>query len=182
MVVLGDRGAGAVSLRELARDAGVSHMAPARHFPDRQHLLDAMAVEGFRMLALEIQTAIASAGESQAQARAIASTYVTFAIEQANLVDVMFRHETKRDGDTISHSATAAFEPLLHVFQRAERGGVMHGEDAASTATLFLAALQGIASLVNCGVVPPSAASTLIDNAVPRFIGAGARGRASSGS
>ena len=33
----------ALSLRELARDAGVSHGAPRRHFPDRAALLDAVA-------------------------------------------------------------------------------------------------------------------------------------------
>ena len=40
-------GAEALSLRQLARDIGVSHGASARHFRDKQALLDALAVEGF---------------------------------------------------------------------------------------------------------------------------------------
>ena len=36
-----------LSLRELARRAGVSHAAPRRHFADKQALLDALAEDGF---------------------------------------------------------------------------------------------------------------------------------------
>jgi AcrR family transcriptional regulator len=171
MVVLQNRGAGALSLRELARDVGVSHTAPARHFADRRQLLEAVAVEGFRLLAVKMSDAVASATEPHVQARLVAQAYVAFAIEKANLADVMFRHEAERNGDVIGRSAATAFEPLLHLFQRGERDGVVQGGDAATTATLFLAALQGIAALVNCGVVPPKTVPELVDNAVPRFIG-----------
>src|SRR3989454_10072010 len=44
------KGIAALSLRELARRAGVSHNAPYRHFPDRDSLLAALAAEGFEML------------------------------------------------------------------------------------------------------------------------------------
>ena len=46
--VVDAEGVDALSLRQLARDIGVSHGASARHFRDRQALLDALAVEGFR--------------------------------------------------------------------------------------------------------------------------------------
>ena len=52
-----ERGVEALSLRELAREVGVSHGAPRRHFPDRQALLDAhdeavvSAVAAFERLA-----------------------------------------------------------------------------------------------------------------------------------
>jgi len=171
MVVLGDRGAGALSLRELARDVGVSHTAPARHFADRQQLLEALAVEGFRLLAVQVGEAVASTGEVPVQARLVAQAYVAFAIEKANLVDVMFRHEAGRRSDVVGRSAAQALEPLLHLFQQAERDGLVRGGGAATAATLFLAALQGTAALVNCGVVSPAAVPELIDDAVPRFLG-----------
>lgn len=172
MTVLQDRGSGALSLRELARDVGVSHTAPARHFADRQQLLDAVAVEGFRQLGAELRDAISAASEPSVQASLAAHAYTTFAIEKANVVDVMFRHEAGRDGAAIGQSAVAAFEPLLHLFQRAERGFVKGG-DAVASAMLFLATLQGVAALMHCGVVPPETASMLVDNAVPRFIAPG---------
>ncbi|MEM8998021.1 MAG: helix-turn-helix domain-containing protein, partial [Acidobacteriota bacterium] len=43
-------GPGAVSLRSVARDAGVSHAAPYRHFKDRHELMEAVAAAGFRVL------------------------------------------------------------------------------------------------------------------------------------
>jgi AcrR family transcriptional regulator len=53
--ILETDGAGALSLREAARRAGVSHNAPYRHFPDRDSLLAALATEGFSLLNAEIQ-------------------------------------------------------------------------------------------------------------------------------
>src|ERR1041384_987611 len=48
--VLEKEGVDALSLREVARRAGVSHNAPYRHFPDRDSLLVALVEEGFQML------------------------------------------------------------------------------------------------------------------------------------
>ena len=50
-----ERGVAALSLRELAREVGVSHGAPRRHFPDRQALLDALAEDGFERLGGELR-------------------------------------------------------------------------------------------------------------------------------
>ena len=43
-----EQGTDSLSLRDLARQAGVSHAAPRRHFADRQALLDALADAGLR--------------------------------------------------------------------------------------------------------------------------------------
>ena len=48
--LVAERGADGVSLRELARAAGVSHAAPAHHFVDRRGLFTALAAEGWRKL------------------------------------------------------------------------------------------------------------------------------------
>ena len=53
--ILETDGAGALSLREAARRAGVSHNAPYRHFPDRDSLLAALAAEGFSLLSDELE-------------------------------------------------------------------------------------------------------------------------------
>ncbi len=49
--LVAERGADRGSLRELARDAGVSHAAPAHHFTDRRGLFTALATQGFQLLA-----------------------------------------------------------------------------------------------------------------------------------
>src|SRR5258706_77678 len=59
------RGIGALSLRDTARQAGVSHNAPYRHFSDREALLAALAAEGFAMLGERLRGAHGSvAGET----------------------------------------------------------------------------------------------------------------------
>jgi AcrR family transcriptional regulator len=82
-VLVAERGAAALSLRELARAAGVSHAAPAHHFTDRRGLFTALATEGFRMLA----DALAGA---RPDFLAAALAYVRFAIDHPGHYAVMF--------------------------------------------------------------------------------------------
>ena len=63
--LVAERGADGISLRELARAAGVSHAAPAHHFTDRRGLFTALAAEGCRMLA----AALTDAGRSSSMPR-----------------------------------------------------------------------------------------------------------------
>jgi AcrR family transcriptional regulator len=81
--LVAERGADRVSLRELAREAGVSHAAPAHHFTDRRGLFTALAAQGFEMLA----AALAGARPRFLDA---ASAYVRFAIEHPGHYRVMF--------------------------------------------------------------------------------------------
>jgi len=81
--LVAERGADGLSLRELARAAGVSHAAPAHHFTDRRGVFTALAVEGFRMLA----AALAEARPDFAEA---AVAYVRFALEHPGHYAVMF--------------------------------------------------------------------------------------------
>lgn len=82
-VLVADRGAAGLSLRELARAAGVSHAAPAHHFTDRRGLFTALATEGFRMLA----DALTGARPDFLDA---ALAYVRFAIDHPGHYTVMF--------------------------------------------------------------------------------------------
>ncbi len=91
MVALRDDGIDELSLRELARAVGVSHAAPRRHFPDRQALLDALAIEGFARLGADMRDAVASGDrEFEPTLQRCAHAYVTFATTDAALLEVMF--------------------------------------------------------------------------------------------
>ena len=77
---LSEHGAEQLSLRELARQVGVSHAAPRRHFADKQSLLDALAEDGFERLGRELRAAMEAAGSGfHARLLAFAQTYVRFA-------------------------------------------------------------------------------------------------------
>lgn len=81
--LVAERGADAISLRELARAAGVSHAAPAHHFADRRGLFTALAAEGWRRLA----EALAGARPNFVHA---ALAYVRFALDHPGHYAVMF--------------------------------------------------------------------------------------------
>jgi AcrR family transcriptional regulator len=83
------------SLRELARRAGVSHAAPAHHFGDKVGLLTAIAVEGFDMLADELQGAFNRTGSFLE----VGVAYVGFAVRHRAHFEVMFRPELLRGDD-----------------------------------------------------------------------------------
>jgi AcrR family transcriptional regulator len=89
--VIAAEGPSAVSLRDLARRAGVSHAAPAHHFKDRVGLLTAIAAEGFGLLATALDDA--------ADLRDAGVRYVRFAREHPAHFQVMFSPELLREND-----------------------------------------------------------------------------------
>src|SRR4051812_2462118 len=89
--MLREKGVAALSLRELARETGVSHAAPSRHFKDKQALLDALALVGFeRMTALLEQASAADGASIRERFTTLARAYVDFAIRNPELLEMMF--------------------------------------------------------------------------------------------
>jgi AcrR family transcriptional regulator len=96
-----ERGADRVSLRELARGAGVSHAAPAHHFTDRRGLFTALAAEGFRLLA-------AALADTRPRFIDAALAYVRFALEHPGHYRVMFDKSLLDTADRDLAAAEAA--------------------------------------------------------------------------
>jgi AcrR family transcriptional regulator len=86
--VIATSGPGAVSLRDLARRAGVSHAAPAHHFKDKAGLLTAIAVEGNELLAVSLTEGLT---EDPNDLRGLGVRYVRFALDHPAHFEVMFR-------------------------------------------------------------------------------------------
>src|SRR5215468_2482958 len=86
-------GIGAVSLRRVAREAGVSPGAPYHHFPDRAALLAALSDRGFALLAQDLTAARATADKPVAALSAMAHAYVGFARSRPAYFRLMFRPE-----------------------------------------------------------------------------------------
>ena len=81
---IAESGPVALSLRDLARRAGVSHGAPAHHFGDKAGLLTALATEGYERLAVEL-----TASEESFLEMGVA--YVRFALAHPAHFEVMFQ-------------------------------------------------------------------------------------------
>lgn len=145
---LAERGQAALSLREIAREAGVSHAAPGRHFRDKQALLDALALSGFERLTGRLEEAALDAGDARARILALARAYVGFAGEHAALLDLMYAR--KHDPD-VSEQLYAAVGRLLEQVMRpildAQAAGEIAGGTPEGVAMTVSAAMHGFVAL-----------------------------------
>ena len=92
--LVASRGSAALSLREIARRAGVSHGAPRRYFPTHLELLSAVARRGFAHLAAKLgEAAAGSAEDPRSRLAALSRAYLDFAASNRSMYELMFRHD-----------------------------------------------------------------------------------------
>lgn len=91
--VLADQGVAALSMREVARRAGVTHQAPYHHFGDRESILAELVTHGFDELARSLASANDIAPSSGKRAALLASgeAYIGFALTHKGVFRIMFR-------------------------------------------------------------------------------------------
>jgi len=166
-----ERGVHDVSLRQLAREVGVSHGAPRRHFPDRQALLDALAEAGFERLGDELRSAVDGAGEDFTERlRAIAAAYIRFATHDAALLELMFAGKHREQSGALNEAAERAFSVMLELIEQGQGDGALeHGEPKRVGLVLF-ATIQGIAALVSGGMVDAEQVGELVADAIAHFL------------
>jgi AcrR family transcriptional regulator len=152
---LAAEGAHALSLRELARDVGVSHGAPREHFRNRQALLDALTETGFQRLGEELEAAMAGTqGSFSERLTAFAQAYVRFASRQPALIDLMFASLHRPGADPALREANdRAFAPPIALIADAQASGEIVADDPDRVAIAVLATLQGLAWLANSSIV-----------------------------
>jgi len=80
----------ALTLRAVARKAGVSHAAPYRHFPNHESLLVELALEGFAELRGEVVAAAAAQGAESDRIAKIGAAYMRFVAKRPALARLMF--------------------------------------------------------------------------------------------
>lgn len=147
-VVVDADGADALSLRQLARDIGVSHGASARHFRDKQALLDALAVEGFRRLNTALVDAAASPAPFARRFRAAGDAYVSFAVAHPAILGTMYSAKHHPDASEelleLSHLGMRA---LVDLVEQGQAAGEIRAGSAAQQALVAFAAVHGVATL-----------------------------------
>jgi AcrR family transcriptional regulator len=92
LALIQEGGLDRLSMREVARKAGVSHQAPYHYFGDREAILAALAGEGFSKLGQSLERAAAQAGSEPVPAvEAMGRAYVEFALRNPAYFQAMFR-------------------------------------------------------------------------------------------
>lgn len=110
-------GINGLTLRAVAREAGVSHAAPAHHFGDITGLLSELAAIGFTRFSAALDEGARAAGASQdAEAEGKANAYVAFARENPCMFQLMFRAERLDHTRPMLHQAAEnAFAKLASI-------------------------------------------------------------------
>ncbi len=147
------RGSFDFTLRELAREAGVTHNAPYRHFEGKADLLAAIRTEGFEALAEASRAALRVAGEdARARVRGLGAAYVGFALERPHHFRLMLHNPL---GDAPTELDALAFAILKETIDQARTAGVVRDDMSGREIALAAWALvHGLASLVVSGHLP----------------------------
>jgi AcrR family transcriptional regulator len=90
LALVASEGTRALTVRELARRAGVSHSAPAHHFGDRTGILAALAAQGFDRLAQAMSREVKGASDPEERLYRLGLGYVRFALAEPALMELMF--------------------------------------------------------------------------------------------
>ncbi len=128
--ILESEGSAALSLRAVARRAGVSPAAPYHHFPDKQALLDAVAERGFDALTAAMTERMDRAGGNAARLDASGIGYVAFAVANPALFSLMFSHvgQNPAAGQSLDLARQRAYGVLQQAADAASTGADRQGE------------------------------------------------------
>lgn len=149
--LLANEGIEAMTLRSVARRAGVSHGAPARHFRSLADLRSEVAATGFRLLSEAIEKSDASLSQDGGPIPRLAAAgraYVDCALAHPGLFALMFRTgDLDPSNLSLARDSSAAFERLLDHVRLAQSEGWHAGRDARLLAGSLWTSVHGLAVL-----------------------------------
>jgi AcrR family transcriptional regulator len=142
-------GIGAVSLRRVAREAGVSPGAPYHHFADRSALLAAITVRGSALLEQELRQARDQAATAAGALAALIETYVRFAGRSPAYIHLMLRPELSQPENhpEVQAAGEGAIALLTEVVRDCQAEGSAPPGDPATLTGLVWALSVGIVTL-----------------------------------
>ena len=120
LVLLDNEGIESVTIRAVARNAGVAHSAPANHFPSRNTMLTAIAAMIFAELAEMSIAAVTAMDDQPEQAiRAFADTWFQFAFDHPNRYQLLWQRQLVSHEDPgLEREMNRVYSTLLSILQR----------------------------------------------------------------
>lgn len=168
--ILAKDGFAGLTLRQAAKQAGVSHSAPYSHFADKQSLLAAVSAHGFRLLHDQLLVAMDSHPRSiRLQVISAAQAYVRFALKNRELFKLMFSGVLQQqNGHTELEEVTRAMlSTLVSRVATGQKALVIGGNNDQLTAIALWGQIHGLVVLALEGQIPSSLmANTSIEEIV----------------
>jgi len=141
-----------LTIREVARRAGVSHAAPYRHFTDKDELILAVVERGFELLETSMQAARDAAGDDELSRFAASGVaYLDFALGYPTYYRVMFSGDLLNSNgkEALRHTSAATFKQMQEDLVTAQRLGVVREGDPKLQAISIVSSVHGFVSLAN---------------------------------
>jgi AcrR family transcriptional regulator len=151
MEILAREGVGGLSLRKVAKQAGVSHAAPYSHFTDKQALIAAISTEGFKQLYAQIEAVKESYRENPEDLLVeTAWAYVQFALNAPDRFKLMFSSVLEKEKDypdfvEISHKN---FRQVVEIIAICQEAGMLNAGDPELVALSLWGTVHGFVSLL----------------------------------
>ena len=140
--ILTREGVGGLSLRMVAKKAGVSHAAPYRHFKNKEALIAAIAEEGYKKLSDSIiQSASLYPGEPELQFKEAGWGYISFALENPEHLKVMFGNFSE---SCVLDKGTS-LDSLIELIRNCQDENLIRDEDPLILALTTWSTVHGLA-------------------------------------
>ena len=149
--ILSKEGVSGLSLRKVAKRAGVSHSAPYSHFPDRQSLIAAISTEGFKQLYNELNAVISEhPGNPKRQLQEGAWRYVQFAMNKTDTFKIMFSGvlEKEKDYPAFVEISQKTFRKVVEVVRSCQEANLLPAGPPEVTAVAIWGQVHGIVALM----------------------------------
>jgi len=146
--IIEKEGVKALTLRRVARETGVSHAAPYRHYKNKEALLVDLAVAGFDRLSEQFEEALAGlSGGPAEQAVCLGKTYIRFAMDHPHFYSLMFGDhiKTKTQHSGFFRAYDRMYRMFLGIVQQAAS---RPAADAAITVITVWAAVHGYVTFI----------------------------------
>ncbi len=138
-----------LSIRDVAKRAGVTHQAPYRHFKDREALLAALAQDGYERLFLEMSNAIANSKDVLESLCRLGMSYTGWAIKHPDHFRLMFSQKIPEfeTSDGLTQAANKMLVLVLSVVQKGQAAGLIKQDDTRAIARQLWACVHGATHL-----------------------------------
>jgi AcrR family transcriptional regulator len=156
LALIEEDGVAALSLREVARRAGVSHQAPYHHFGHKEAIVAELVARGFTRLAERLEATERARGGASRRLMLAGRAYVAFALAEPASFRIMFRPELvdRAAFPTAGNAGARAYAPLVrlvtecHAGGRAPRTGSAAAERIDTLVTMHWSLVHGLATLL----------------------------------
>ncbi len=137
-----------LTLREVARRAGVSHAAPYHHFKDKAAIITALALESDERLEDVMRNAMKGLKKPAERLNAIGVTYVLHAFEYPNEFRMLFRRDMQKVLKKGYIPNTKSFSVLLECVEECLENKVIQFPDTETGALYMWSLVHGLATLI----------------------------------